>query len=104
MSRADLQCVRAVPAHSLRHALYHKCALVKPWRPLTACCFALCCADYGVVCCWGLTAKQEQDILSSLAKKAQQQPLPPREVCFCNRVALPRAEPVHQIVLSRLDV
>lgn len=36
--------------------------------------------DYGVVCCWGLTAKQEQDILSSLAKKAQQQPLPPREI------------------------
>jgi hypothetical protein len=44
------------------------------------CCAVLCCADYGVVCCWGLTAKQEQDILSSLAKKAQQQPLPPREV------------------------
>lgn len=41
-----------------------------------------CCvhADYGVVCFWGLTVKQEQDILSSLAKKAQQQPLPPREV------------------------
>lgn len=50
------------------------------------CCAVLCCAmsccaaDYGVVCCWGLTVKQEQDILTNLAKKAQQQPLPTREV------------------------
>uniref|UniRef100_A0A383V7N6 DUF155 domain-containing protein n=1 Tax=Tetradesmus obliquus TaxID=3088 RepID=A0A383V7N6_TETOB len=37
--------------------------------------------EYGVVCCWGFpTAKQEQELLQSVAKKAQQQPLPPREV------------------------
>jgi uncharacterized Rmd1/YagE family protein len=36
--------------------------------------------DYGVVCFWGLSLRQEQDILGSVAKKAQEQPLPPREV------------------------
>jgi uncharacterized Rmd1/YagE family protein len=31
--------------------------------------------------CWGFpTAKQEQELLQNVAKKAQQQPLPPREV------------------------
>eukprot|EP00879_Flechtneria_rotunda_P005348 GHRR01005635.1.p1 GENE.GHRR01005635.1~~GHRR01005635.1.p1 ORF type:complete len:419 (+),score=108.30 GHRR01005635.1:1334-2590(+) len=38
------------------------------------------CFDYGVVCCWGLSAKQEQEFLNSVAKKAQQEPLPPQEV------------------------
>ena len=36
--------------------------------------------EYGVVCFWGLSAKLEQEILNSIAKKAQQEPLPPREV------------------------
>ncbi|KAF6251755.1 hypothetical protein COO60DRAFT_1557589 [Scenedesmus sp. NREL 46B-D3] len=37
--------------------------------------------EYGVVCCWGFpTAKLEQELLQSVAKKAQQRPLPPREV------------------------
>lgn len=36
--------------------------------------------EYGVCCFWGLSAKFEQEILKTLAKKAQQEPLPTREV------------------------
>lgn len=36
--------------------------------------------EYGVCCFWGLSAKLEQEILNTLAKKAQEQPLPPKEV------------------------
>jgi hypothetical protein len=62
-------------------------AVARSLQNITCLCCALscCAADYGVVCCWGLTAKQEQDILTSLAKKAQQQPLPSREVRLSTR-------------------
>lgn len=36
--------------------------------------------EFGVICCWGLTAKQESELLGSVAKRAQEQPLPRAEV------------------------
>eukprot|EP00877_Chromochloris_zofingiensis_P008596 jgi/Chrzof1/3990/Cz13g16090.t1 len=36
--------------------------------------------DYGVVCCWGLSQLQEQEIVQSIARKCEDEPLPAPEV------------------------
>ena len=42
-------------------------------------CF-VCLLQYGVVVAWGLSQVEEQEIVQQVARKCEEQPLPPGEV------------------------